>query len=716
MMQRQRSPPKHRHDGTSPLPLGMDWSPPPRKWSGRETVWPHDPRTGWSYCVTIPSWAVLPKSRDSDPVVFYRVQVGVQSPEGATTIRGVLKRFNDFMKLFTDLKKAFPRKNIPPAPPKGLLRLKSRALLEERRYSLEQWMTKLLSDIDLSRSVAVASYFELEAAARSSFQDGNQQSSEASPTGDGSTSSLQIPPNLSSSLATSSSIASDYGSDTAYDTSDLGTPKLARDGNFGIGLGDLALDEDLTGPIEKLVKYGMTNIDEGLFMGQTILEQLEGFPRHTPHGGHMNNVIGKEDGFNGNASKDSFLTGNGMELFSEPEPGKVFGHVRKLSCDSVESDGSSLRGSEISNSGIPNSSGDGYLDLPGVAEISSSTEILGNTELQFSGDAHIVLPLDQRHKMNRVLLTMQRRLVTVKTDMEDLVSRLNQEIAVKDYLTTKVKDLEVEFETTKHKNKETMQQAILIERERLTQMQWDMEELRRKSLEMELKLKSKEGEQRSTEFQMAPTDHEKDIALEELDATRKQLEELSKRYEELEAKSKADFKFLAKEFKSLKSSQTTLKQELSQSLKEKSEVEKLLYEEREMKEHEKITRKKLLNDCRILYDQLQECNGNLSSEDNFIVNSSLGDALDLLTTSDDQISHLLAEAQLLFEDDKTTAPKKDTRATDDELREMLANIFTDNAKLRKQLNSIMRHALKMGSICSSSNDEAPSSNNHDVER
>ncbi|GAU23139.1 hypothetical protein TSUD_305870 [Trifolium subterraneum] len=30
-MQR-RSPPKHRHDGTSPLPLGMDWSPAPRKW------------------------------------------------------------------------------------------------------------------------------------------------------------------------------------------------------------------------------------------------------------------------------------------------------------------------------------------------------------------------------------------------------------------------------------------------------------------------------------------------------------------------------------------------------------------------------------------------------------------------------------------------------------------------------------------------------------
>ncbi|XP_034917758.1 PX domain-containing protein EREL1 isoform X2 [Populus alba] len=644
---------------------------------------------------------------------FYRVQVGLQSPEGVTTMRGVLRRFNDFMKLFTDLKKAFPRKNLPPAPPKGLLRMKSRALLEERRYSLEQWMTKLLSDIDLSRSVSVASFLELEAAARSSFQDVNQQSSEASPTGDSSTSSLQIPPNLSS-LATGSSIASDYGSDTAYETSDLGTPRLERDENFGIGLEDLALDEDLTSPMEKLMKYGMSNIDEGLFMGQTILEQLEGLPRHRPHGVHIKNVTAK-DVYNGNASKASFFPGNGMELFSEPGPAKAFGHVRKLSSESVGSDGSSLRGSELSNAGIPNSSGDGSLDLPGIAEVLSSAEVLGNAELQFSGDAHIVLPMDQRHKMNRVLLSMQRRLVTAKTDMEDLISRLNQEIAVKDYLTTKVKDLEVELETNKQKNKENMQQAILIERERLTQMQWDMEELRRKSLEMELKLKSKEGEQSSTEFQMASTDYEKDVVVEELDATRKLLEDLSKRYEELEAKSKADIKFLAKEFKSLKNSQTTLKQELSQSLKEKSEVEKLLHEERE-KEHGKIARKKLLHDCRILCDQLQECNVNLLSEDdNFVVDFSLADALDLLTTSDDQIGHLLTEAQQLFEDDKITAPDDNLRSTDDELRNMLANLFTDNAMLRKQVNSTMRRALKMGSISRSSNDGAPSSNNH-VER
>jgi hypothetical protein len=99
--------------------------------NGRDTVWPHDPRTGWSYCVTIPSWIVLPKSRNSDPVVFYRVQVSVQSPEGITTMRGVLRRFNDFLKLLTDLKRTFPRKGFPSAPPKGLLRMKSRAVLEE---------------------------------------------------------------------------------------------------------------------------------------------------------------------------------------------------------------------------------------------------------------------------------------------------------------------------------------------------------------------------------------------------------------------------------------------------------------------------------------------------------------------------------------------------------------------------------------------------------
>lgn len=185
------------------------------------------------------------------------------------------------------------------------------------------------------------------------------------------------------------------------------------------------------------MKFGMTNIDEGLFMGQTILEQLEGLPKHKMHGRHVNNVTGK-DLYNGSASKPSILARNGMELFSQPEHSKVFSHARKLSDESVGSDVSSLRGSDMSNSGVPNSIGDGTLDLLGGADVSRIMEMLGSTELQTSGSTQVVLPLDQRPKLNRVMLTMQQRLVTAKTDMEDLIARLNQEIAVKDYLSTKV--------------------------------------------------------------------------------------------------------------------------------------------------------------------------------------------------------------------------------------------------------------------------------------
>lgn len=262
------------------------------------------------------------------------------------------------------------------------------------------------------------------------FQDDNQHTSEAN--------SIQLPSH--SSLPTvvgSSSISLDYGSDTAYETSELGTPRLGRDDNSEIGMEDLTLDDDLTGRIEKLVKYGMSNIDEGLFMGQTILEQLEGLPKNKLHARHVNNDMGKNT-YNGNASKTSYLADNETELFSESEVNKLIAHARKLSNESVGSDASSLRGSEMSNYGIRNSSGDGSQDMLGIPEVSSSVESPGNSLLHTPGGAQVVLPLDQRPKMNRVLLTMQRRLVTAKTDMEDLIARLNQEIAVKDYLATKV--------------------------------------------------------------------------------------------------------------------------------------------------------------------------------------------------------------------------------------------------------------------------------------
>ncbi|KAL1827805.1 hypothetical protein ACET3Z_006217 [Daucus carota] len=704
-MQR-RSPPKHRHDGTSPLPMGMDWSPPPRKWSGRDTVWPHDPRSGWSFCVTIPSWAVLPKSRDSDPIVFYRVQVGIQSPQGITTMRGVLRRFNDFMKLLAALKKAFPRKNLPPAPPKGLLRIRSKALLEERRSSLEVWMEKLLSDIDISRSVVVASFLELEAAARSSFQDEKQNGGNSDSSVNNQTLSLK-PESSSIQSVASASFTSDYGSDTAYEASEIGASSLGKDYSSEVGIEELSFDEDLTDPIERLMKYGMSNIDDGLFMGQAILDQLESFPRNK--GNAVKVTVANTNVSNGNTSGSAYTGADTMEHMAHPDHSKAIHHARNFSSGSIGSDVSSLKGSISSNSG-PNTLEDGSLDLLRGSGVSNNMGT--DSELQFPSDIKLMLPLDHRQIMNRALITMQRRLVTAKTDFEDLISRLNQEVAVKDYLTRKVKDLEAELETTKQKSKENLQQAIIVEKERLTQMQWDMEELRQKSFEMELKLNSQQAEQAVSESEKYHTEG-KDM-MQELDATKQQLVELQKQHRELEVKSKADIKVLVKEIKSLRSSQAEYKQQLSESIKEKSETEKLLEQEKQNNEYSNTALRNLLHQCEFLHNRLQECNINLLDDDKLVIDPSSQTAAFDLQKSDSSISLLLSKVQLLAKDDDAVSTTDNnssddaTKAINQELRELLTNIFLDNTNLRKQVNSVLRYALKINTSSDTNDDEQPS--------
>lgn len=685
--------------------MGMDWSPPPRKWSGRDTVWPHDPRSGWSFCVTIPSWAVLPKSRESDPIVFYRVQVGIQSPQGVTTIRGVLRRFNDFMKLLAALKKAFPRKNLPPAPPKGLLRIRSKALLEERRSSLEVWMEKLLSDIDISRSVVVASFLELEAAARSSFQDekqngGNPNSSVADPM-------LSLQPESSSiQSVASASFTSDYGSDTAYEASEIGTSSLGKDYSSEVGIEELSLDEDLTDPIERLMKYGMSNIDDGLFMGQAILDQLESLPRNK--GNAVKVKVVNTNMSNGNASKSAYIEEDTMEHMAHPDHNKAFQHARNFSSESIGSDVSSLKGSVLSG---PNTLEDGSLDLPRGSGVSRNMET--DSELQFSSDVKLMLPLDHRKIMNRALITMQRRLVTAKTDLEDLISRLNQEVAVKDYLTRKVKDLEAELETTKQRSKENLQQAILVEKERLTQMQWEMEELRRKSFEMEMNLNSRQGDKADSESEKGYTTQGKNM-MQELDATKQQLVELKKQHRELEANSKADIKLLVKEIKSLRSSQAEYKQQLSEATKEKFEAEELLQLEKQNSEYANTAIRKLLHQYECLHNRLQECNNNLVDEDKLVINPSSPTAAIDLQTSDNLVSLLLSEVQLLAKADEAVSMTDNKNFSDDgaktitqELRDLLTNIFVDNTNLRKQVNAVMRCALTINMSSDTNDDEQP---------
>ncbi|GMI93911.1 hypothetical protein like AT3G15920 [Hibiscus trionum] len=678
-----KSPPKHRHDRTSPLPLGMDWSLPPRRWDGRDTVWPHDPRTGWSYCVTIPSWILLPTSRGSDSVVFYRVQVGIQSPEGITTTRGILRRFSDFLKLLSELNKIFPNKKLPPAPPKRILRVKNRTLLEERRCSLEDWMEKLLSDIDISRSVSVATFLELEAAVRSSFDDSQSDVSSVS----------SVFPSVLSKTNVDIDNASDLGN-ASSEISELGTPRRGKDNSAGPSMERSTLEPNLIEPLEKSMKYGILN-------SNFILENLEKFSEQKLLSeGESDNP---RDKITKNSTDSRFLRGDGAEHLPELEHCKMDGHVRRLSTESLGSDLSSIQASDTTNLGIASLFGDGLHDLPENADARRTLDSL-SSDFQFHRDLLILVLSDERRKLKRVLNTLQRRLATAKTDMEDVISRFNQESAVRQFLATKVKDLEVELETTRENCDESMQQAILLEKERFTQMQWDMELLRKQCLEMDLKLKNEQDEKAYVESENSSMMKERKMLIQELDVARKQLADLQKHHEELEVKSKADVKLLVKEVKSLRSSQSELKQELSRVMKEKLELERVMQKEKQRTEHANAANSKLLHECNLLRDRLQECSVNFLGEEEDKLNidtSSPSDALDHLTTSDNRIGLLLAEAQLLAQDVENSVArseeshmKKDgDKRIDNELKKMLTDMFVDNARLRKQVNSVVRCVL-----------------------
>lgn len=72
----------------------------------------------------------------------------------------------------------------------------------------------------------------------------------------------------------------------------------------------------------------------------------------------------------------------------------------------------------------------------------------------------------------------------------------------------------------------------------------------------------------------------------------------------------------------------------------------MLQKEEKRVERANAANSKLLHECGILHDRLQECSVNFLSEeeDRLIVDtSSPSDALDILTTSDNRIGLLLAE-------------------------------------------------------------------------
>lgn len=113
------------------------------------------------------------------------------------------------------------------------------------------------------------------------------------------------------------------------------------------------------------------------------------------------------------------------------------GHVWILSNESVASDLSSFKSAETSNLKIEGLSANGSPNFLEHAEVSNRLDSL-SSDMQFQRNVLLAVLSDERNKLQKVLSTMQTRITTAKTDIEDLVARVAQEVAMKQFLTMKV--------------------------------------------------------------------------------------------------------------------------------------------------------------------------------------------------------------------------------------------------------------------------------------
>lgn len=377
-------------------------------------------------------------------------------------------------------------------------------------------------------------------------------------------------------------------------------------------------------------------------------------------------------------------------------------HVRRHSLDSDASEGSFASGSDLSFATVGDqASHEGILSFNG--EILKAVQAL--------------LPIDQRGNVRRVLATLQRRVTRARTDMEDLVARMNQEIAVKDFLTMKVKDVEMELDKVKRTSLESLQQAVSIEREGYMNLQWELEECRVALAKAKEEARSAQESRSRTEEQLQAAKSENTRLEHGLAEANQKVESLQEDKDNIKAKALAEVKVLVKEVKALRKSQPELKQKLDAALRVNRELEGQLEQQRIAKER----RAKLLLEVEALRERLQQCTvDSLAKEDarESDNNAAVADAADLLTTSDSRIGLLIAEAQLLAEeggDDDGESLRSNKASTEGEscsesnsqvgeignafegvvkpLRKVLMDIFVDNAHLHKLVNSLTLKAL-----------------------
>ena len=262
----------------------------------------------------------------------------------------------------------------------------------------------------------------------SAFDDANEQGADVDSSVFGMVPSFLLQTNSDGSvLAGSTSVASYNDYDSPDDMSEFATLNKT-DINDDLGMEASTSEQNITDPTE-------TSVKQSRFSKTSILD--ERFSLQKTHTARVKSIVGK-DKHADSTSKAKYFLGDEMVPLPEQEYLRLDGHTRRLSTESIESDISSLRASEISNLGMGNLFGYNSFDCPEGTERSKINDASGSSDLQLSRDVLVALPSDQRHKLNRVLNTLQQRLATAKTDMEDLIARLNQEIAVRQFLTTKV--------------------------------------------------------------------------------------------------------------------------------------------------------------------------------------------------------------------------------------------------------------------------------------
>lgn len=263
----------------------------------------------------------------------------------------------------------------------------------------------------------------------SAFDDANEQGADVDSSVFGMVPSFLLQTNSDGSvLAGSTSVASYHDYDSPDDMSEFATQRIERDITDDLGMEASTSEQNMTDPTE-------TSVKQSRFSKTSILD--ERFSLQKTHAARVKSIVGK-DKHADSTSKAKYFFGDEMLPLPEQEYLRLDGHTRRLSIESIESDISSLRASEISNLGMGNIFGYNSIDCPEGTESSKNNDASGSFDLQLSRDVLVALPSDQRHKLNRVLNTLQQRLATAKTDMEDLIARLNQEIAVRQFLTTKV--------------------------------------------------------------------------------------------------------------------------------------------------------------------------------------------------------------------------------------------------------------------------------------